>query len=180
MEYMNGMENQGMAEIAAQAVMTAGRSMQPFPASPTNAPVVQPPVVQEEKSYTLRGLCAKDIYPMSVIIRKVGLKDIAACFDPEEINAIMGSVTSGEGGRIDTDKIAETVGIGVTMKIVDVVLANLSQVEPEVFTFLGSLSGMTADDIGNLPMDVFFGMLVDVFKKKEFSGFMKVVSKLLK
>lgn len=39
---------------------------------------------------------------------------------------------------------------------------------------------MTANEVANLPMDVFFEMLVDVFKKKEFVGFMKVVSKLLK
>ena len=39
---------------------------------------------------------------------------------------------------------------------------------------------MTAAVVADLPMDVFFEMLIDVFKKKEFVGFIKVVSKLLK
>ena len=179
MEYMNnGMENQGMVGIATQAVMSNNQSaVQPFPATVVSEPAVEQTVIQEEKPYTLRGLLARDIYPMTVIIRKIGLKDIAACFDPEEIKAIMGSV-SDENKTMDD--IAETVGISVVMKIIDVVLENLSAVEPEVFGFLGGLSGMTADDIGNLPMDVFFELLIDVFKKKEFVGFMKAVSKLLK
>jgi len=31
-----------------------------------------------------------------------------------------------------------------------------------------------------LPMDVFFELVVDVFKRKEFVGFMKAVSRLVK
>ena len=132
---------------------------------------------QEEKTYTLRDLSAKDIFPMTVIIRKIGLKDIAKCFDSKEIKKIMGSV-SGEGKTVDD--VAETVGISVVLKIVDVILENLSTAEQEIFGFMAGLSNMTTDDVSNLPMDVFFEMLVDIFKKKEFVGFMKVVSKLLK
>lgn len=138
-------------------------------------------VVSEQKPYVLRDLCAKDIFPMTVIIRKIGLKDIGKCFDPEEIKAIVGSVSGGEDGKgKNIDDIAETVGISVVLKIVDVMLENLSTAEQEIFGFLGGLSGMTAEEVGNLPMEVFLEMLVDVFKKKEFVGFMKVVSKLLK
>lgn len=176
MGYMNnGMENQGMVGVVAQPTMQTGQAVQAFPSTAMTEPVSEQ--IQEEKPYTLRGLCAKDIFPMTVIIRKIGLKDIAKCFDPEEIKAIMGSV-SGEDKTMDD--VAETVGISVVMKIIDVVLENLSAVEQEVFSFLAALSGMTSDDIGNLPMDVFFEMLVDVFKKREFAGFMKAVSKLLK
>ena len=131
------------------------------------------------KPYTLRGLCAKDIFPMPVIIRKIGLKDIGKCFDPEEIKGIMTSV-SGDGQEKNVDDVAETVGISVVLKIADVILENLSEAEQEIFGFLGRLSGMTDTAVADLPMDVFFEMLVDVFKKKEFVGFMKVVSKLLK
>lgn len=132
---------------------------------------------QEAKLYSLRALCAKDILPMVMIIRKIGLKDIGKAFDPEEIKAIMGSISDEDK---TVDDIAETVGISVVLKIIDVVLENLSTAEQEIFGFMAGLSGMTAVDISNLPMDVFFEMLVDIFKKKEFVGFMKVVSKLLK
>lgn len=158
-------DNQGMGlvEMAERAVTADQAAM----------------VAAEQKPYVLRDLCAKDIFPMTVIIRKIGLKDIGKCFDPEEIKGIMASV-SGDGEEKNMDDIAETVGISVVLKIVDVVLENLSAAEQEIFGFLGGLSGMTAAAVGDLPMDVFFEMLVDVFKKKEFVGFMKVVSKLLK
>lgn len=162
MEYKNN-QGTGLAETAEQAVTADQAAM----------------VAAEQKPYVLRDLCAKDIFPMTVIIRKIGLKDIGKCFDPEEIKAIMESV-SGDGEEKNMDDIAETVGISVVLKIVDVVFENLSAAEQEIFGFLGRLSGMTAGAVGNLPMDVFFEMLVDVFRKKEFMGFMKAVSKLLK
>lgn len=133
-----------------------------------------------KKPYTLRELCAKDIIPMTEIIRKIGLKDIGKCFDKEEIKAMTEAISDENGNEKNVDDIAEAVGISIVLKIVDFILANLPAVEQEIFGFLGGLAGMTADGVANLPMDVFFEMLVDVFKKKEFVGFMRVVSKLLK
>lgn len=175
--YMAGNQETGnVGAYAAQAVMAAGQAVQPFPATAESVPVATP---QEVKPYALRDLCAKDIFPMTKIIRKIGLKDIGQCFDPEEIKAITGSLSE-NGEKKSVDEIAETVGISVVLKIVDVVLENLSVAEQEIFDFLAGIAGITADDVANLPMDVFFEMLVDIFKKKEFVGFMKVVSKLLK
>ena len=169
---MEFMSNQGMgfADVAEQAVVSAEQTVQTFSVTAVEQ-------AQKEKTYTLRDLCAKDILPMTVIIRKIGLKDIGKCFDPEEIKAIMGYASS-EDKTIDD--VAETVGISVVLKIVDVVLENLSAAEQEIFGFVAELSCMTTDAVGNLPMDEFFEMLVDIFEKKEFVGFMKVVTKLLK
>ncbi len=179
-EYFTGNSNgsQETGSVAAQAVMSAGQVIQPTPIM-TASPVVEPEQ-QEEKMYTLRGLCATDIVPMVQIIRKIGLKDIGKCFDAAEIKAITDSVSGEDTNEKSVEDIAETIGISVVLKIVDMVLENLSTAEQEIFTFLAGLSGMTPDAVGMLPMDVFFEMLVDVFKKKEFVGFMKVVSKLLK
>lgn len=132
----------------------------------------------EQKPYTLRALCAKDVFPMVKIIRKIGLKDIGKAFDPDEIKAITESVSEEENATVDS--IAETVGVTVVLKIVDVILENLEAAGQEIFGFLGGLAGMTADEVGSLPMDVFFEMLVDTFQSKEFVGFMKVVSRFLK
>lgn len=156
----------GLAKIAEQVVMAEEQRGETSPAIE---------FLKSGKPYILRDLCAKDIFPMTVIIRKIGLKDIGKCFDPEEIKAIVASV-SGDREEKNIDDVAETVGISVVLKIVDVILENLSEAEQEIFGFLGGLSGMTATAVGDLPMDVFFEMLVDVFKKKEFVGFMKVVS----
>lgn len=138
-----------------------------------NEQVIEP---TEQKPYTLRGLCATDVLPMVKIIRKIGLKDIGKAFDPDEIKAI----TENMGENATVDSIAETVGVSVVLKIVDIILENLEAAEQEIFAFLGNLAGMTADEVGSLPMDVFFEMIMDTFQSKEFVGFMKVVSKFLK
>lgn len=139
---------------------------------------IEPDKQTEQKPYELRGLCAKDVFPMVKIIRKIGLKDIGKAFDPDEIKAITENISEEEDVTIDS--IAETVGVAVVLKIVDVILENLEAAEQEIFGFLGGLAGMTADEVGSLPMDVFFGMLMDTFQSKGFVGFMKVVSRFLK
>lgn len=143
----------------------------------------------DPKTYVLRELCAKDIFPMTAIIRKIGLKDIGKCFEPEEIKKIMSASSDKNTGdsedsdenaiKSSKDEVAETVGISVVLKMADAILENLPTVEQDIYGFLAELSGMTANDISNIPMDVFFEMLMDVFSKKEFTGFMKAVSRLL-
>lgn len=164
-----------MNEMIAGANETANAAEQAAAWLGQNEQVTEP---TEQKPYTLRALCAKDVFPMVKIIRKIGLKDIGKAFDPEEIKAITESVSEEENATVDS--IAETVGVAVALKIVDVILENLEAAEQEIFGFLGGLAGMTADEVGSLPMDVFFEMLVDTFQSKEFVGFMKVVSRFLK
>lgn len=164
-----------MNEMIAGANETANAAEQAAAWLGQNEQVTEP---TEQKPYTLRALCAKDVFPMVKIIRKIGLKDIGKAFNPEEIKAITESVSEEENATVDS--IAETVGVTVVLKIVDVILENLEAVEQEIFGFLGGLAGMTADEVGSLPMDVFFEMLVDTFQSKEFVGFMKVVSRFLK
>lgn len=164
-----------MNEMIAGANETANAAEQAAAWLGQNEQVTEP---TEQKPYTLRALCAKDVFPMVKIIRKIGLKDIGKAFDPDEIKAITESVSEEENATVDS--IAETVGVAVVLKIVDVILENLEAAEQEIFGFLGGLAGMTADAVGSLPMDVFFEMLMDTFQSKEFVGFMKVVSRFLK
>lgn len=164
-----------MNEMIAGANETANAAEQAAAWLGQNEQVTEP---TEQKPYILRALCAKDVFPMVKIIRKIGLKDIGKAFDPDEIKTITESVSEEENATVDS--IAETVGIAVVLKIVDVILENLEAVEQEIFGFLGGLAGMTADEVGSLPMDVFFEMLMDTFQSKEFVGFMKVVSRFLK
>lgn len=164
-----------MNEMIAGANETANAAEQAAAWLGQNEQVTEP---TEQKPYILRALCAKDVFPMVKIIRKIGLKDIGKAFDPEEIKAITESVSEEENATVDS--IAETVGVAVVLKIVDVILENLEAAEQEIFGFLGGLAGMTADEVGSLPMDVFFEMLMDTFQSKEFVGFMKVVSRFLK
>lgn len=63
---------------------------------------------------------------------------------------------------------------------VGLLLKNLGKIKIELYQFLAGLSGMTEKEIAALPLGTFTQIIVDVFKKEEFSDFFQVVSGLLK
>ena len=78
------------------------------------------------------------------------------------------------------DVLTKQIGIKVIMKLVGLLLKNLGKIKIELYQFLAGLSGMTEKEIAALPLGTFTQMIVDVFKKEEFSDFFQVVSGLLK
>ncbi len=129
-----------------------------------------------EKGYTLRALCARDVFPMSKIISKIGMNEFTKAFDKDDVKNLVASLQ----GNQNLDDVASIVGINVILNVTSVILGNISSCEQEIYSMLSSLSGMTKKDIESLPMNVFFEMIVDVIKKEEFKDFFKVVSRLLK
>ena len=130
-----------------------------------------------EATYTLRSLQGADIFPMSAIIKKIGVKEFKNAFQDEEIKDLVKSINSGE---ISKDAAANQAGMVVILNIVDVVLGNLPRAEKDIYKFLASLSGMKPDEVAALPMATFTGMVIDVIQKDEFKDFIKVVSRLFK
>lgn len=130
-----------------------------------------------EATYTLRSLQGADIFPMSTIIKKIGVKEFKNAFQDEEIKDLVKSINSGE---ISKDAAANQAGMAVILNIVDVVLGNLPRAEKDIYKFLASLSGMKPDEVAALPMATFTGMVIDVIQKDEFKDFIKVVSRLFK
>ena len=130
-----------------------------------------------EATYTLRSLQGADIFPMSAIIKKIGVKEFKNAFQDEEIKDLVKSINSGE---ISKDAAANQAGMAVILNIVDVVLGNLPRAEKDIYKFLASLSGMKPDEVAALPMATFTGMAIDVIQKDEFKDFIKVVSRLFK
>lgn len=136
-----------------------------------------------ERNYELRKLCADDIFPMVNIISKIGIENMADCFDAKEMADIMNSVDSTldeADGKESSDVLTKQIGIKVIMKLVGLLLKNLGKIKIELYQFLAGLSGMTEKEIAALPLGTFSQMIVDVFKKEEFSDFFQVVSGLLK
>lgn len=183
-ELVNEMMNQ--ENVAAQTVEQFGigvpisaavAGMQNTPVASVSAVEQTEPI--EQKPYEIRPLNARDIFPMTKIIRKIGLKDFGKCFEPEEIKAITDTFSE-NGEEKNMEDLAEIVGVSVVLKIVDIILEHLPDAGEEVFAFIAGLIGKTKDEVATLPMDVFFELVVDVFKRKEFVGFMKAVSRLVK
>lgn len=129
------------------------------------------------KPYELRKLCAGDIFPMTKIISKIGIKEFKECFDSDEVRQLIEDMTTNkETSKADVSKI----GMTVMIEIAGVVLNNLSECEQYIYQLLAGLSGMSKKDIKELPMEVFVEMIYDVIKKDEFKDFVKAVSKLIK
>jgi hypothetical protein len=123
----------------------------------------------ENKAYELRALCADDVFPVLTILKKVGIKEFKSCFESPEVMA-----------AISQEKVdVEAVGITVVFDIATIIIGNLPSCREDIYAFLSGLSGMKKEEIAALPMLTFTEMIVDVVKKDEFKGFMKVVSKLL-
>ena len=139
---------------------------------------VEPEVV---KPYTLRKLCADDIFPMARIIVKIGFEEFKDIFQQDNIKNILKKVTERETAEgNDNSDIATSVGVQVMFSVGQIVLTNLTSCRDDIYNFLSGVSGMEQKDIAALDLEVFAEMIIDVFQKPEFANFIKVVSKLLK
>lgn len=158
-EFMN---NQGMnvATLAGQAVTSAAQEVQTVQVPFANVDAVQS---VPEQHYTLRRLCARDIFPFAKILSKVGIKQFSECFQLDENDNLSLSMS----------------GLAVALNVIDILLNNLDKCENEIYSFLAGVSSMTPEQIMNLDMDVFAQMIIEIFQKKEFADFFKAVSRLL-
>lgn len=138
--------------------------------------------VAKEKPYTLRDLCAEDMFPVMTIIRKIGIKEFKDCFSEETLEKIVDVFINGAANNSEDNTI---VAVGLSflpsvLDIADVLLTNLPKCEADFYRFLASISNLSEEEIRKLNMVDFFEMIVDVIKKEEFRDFIKVVSKLFK
>lgn len=131
-----------------------------------------------EATYELRDLCSKDVFPMFKIISKIGIHEFKNCFESEDVKKVIGSLSGESDGGSDANIAA--VGMMVAFEIADVVIAHVPECEKDIYKLLAGLSHMTEKQIAELPMNTFLEMIIDVIKKDEFKGFIKVVSKLFK
>ena len=147
----------------------------------TNVEVVQTEEVAV-KPYTFRELGAPDIFLMSTIISKIGIKEFKACFEAEGVKSLIQNMMieqKAEGNGDDSNFIS--IGATIVLEIASVILENLPKCEKEIYKMLSQTSNLTVDEIkapGNAVM--FVEMVVDFIKKEEFRDFIKVVSRLFK
>lgn len=137
------------------------------------------------KPYTFRKLCAKDVFPMVGIIKKIGLKEFKAFFEGEGISKIMKIFTVQKNEKTVEDsaeeasneKTVEELGFSLALEMAEIVFCNLESCENDIFKFLAAISEMKVEDVRNLELATFAEMVIDFFKKDDFKDFFKVVSK---
>lgn len=134
----------------------------------------------------LRELRACDIFPMTVILNKIGFSELKKLLTPERMQEMVKmfkgtdeTAEAEEGGKDEIDTTT-VLGMNLIFEISGILLENLPKIEKDLYKFLGDLSGQTPKDIADLPISDFAEMIVAVIKKEEFKDFFKAVSKLFK
>lgn len=145
-----------------------------------NAPVEAAEVAEQEtvKPYNFRKLSSDDMFLMCAIVKKIGLKELKACIEGEELEKMIDVFRDTEDGADKEDALL-AVGAGAVVNVIDVILGNLPKCKEEIYQLLSDVSGLSVDAIRADAL-LFTEMLIDFFKKKEFPAFIKVVSKLFK
>ena len=126
--------------------------------------------------YTLRKPKATDLFVVSKIIKGIGLKNIADCFNSDEIKVIRNSVS---GEKVSSETLNQA-GITIVLSIGELILNRLDNVKNDVIKFMSCLSGLKIKEVEDLPITEFAEMLMAIIKEPDFVDFIKVVLKSFK
>lgn len=154
------------------------------------------------RHYKLRRLQARDISPMARIIGKIGIDELVSCYGDDDFTDLMirlknrrqmvsgGESAQGGGGAVQPDPAGAgsqgkdnsefIVGLAVATRVANRVILNLDRCEEEVYGFLGSLSGLSEEEVAGLDIEVFIQMIVDIFRENNVVNFIRAATRLLK
>ena len=126
--------------------------------------------------YSLRKVNATDIFTVTTIISKIGIREFKSCLKGEDTINLINSLVN--ENKENNDAALSAVGISVVFDIVGVVLANLEKCKDDIFTLLSSLTGINKQEIATLDGEVFMDMMLNAITDNS-KVFIGVASKLL-
>lgn len=129
-----------------------------------------------EKKYTLRALKASDLFLVTRILSKIGVKEFKRCFESDDIKAAVRDMVKQDSAEM----AVASIGMAVVFDIASVVLENMEHCEKDIYKLLSCLSSMPEKDIVNMPMVDFGEMVIDVVKHEGFRDFFTAVIKRFK
>ena len=123
----------------------------------------------DEKTLTLRKLCADDMFSMMRLLSKIGVQDIKRCF---VVAAAKNALKGGED--------VEGVGMNVALELACLLLEKLPDCKSEIYALLADLSGTKAEEIAALDMGTFTNAVLDLVTAEDFRDFFTAVMKRFK
>ena len=127
-----------------------------------------------EKPYKFRKLSSKDIFLMTKVLGKIGIRQFKKCFEGESLDELVKAFKEKK-----SDDALMSVGVAVGFEGIDIIMGNLYKCEDDIYKLLSNVTGVPVSEIEEDAI-LFTEMLIDFFKKPEFPDFIKVVSKLFK
>ena len=128
--------------------------------------------------YSLRKVNATDIFTVTTIISKIGIREFKSCLKGEDTMNLISNLFNQENQKENNDAALSAVGLSVVFDIVGVVLGNMEKCKDDIFALLSSLSGINKKEIATLDGEVFMDMLLQAFQDNS-KVFIGVASKLL-
>lgn len=120
----------------------------------------------ENKREMVRTLVGDDIFVMTSIIGKIGLRNLMACANTLEVHEVLEN-----GENLDEDTLKEKIGNLIIYGIIDVILVNLEKCSGDIGKLMARLYGMTDKEVHELQAADYLDMLIDVVKSENFSDF---------
>lgn len=124
-----------------------------------------------KKLYKIRPLLGKDIFKISKFIKKLGINRLQEVFGNNEVSKSINSVMNG-GENQDITEVAKLLSVFVSL-----VIDSLCDVEEELNELLESVSNLTKEEISELPLEEYIGMIKDLFTQKTFMDFFGHIQK---
>lgn len=126
--------------------------------------------------YTIRKPKAKDLPIACKVIKGIGLKNIANCFNSDDVETFKKSIA----GEKVTDEMLNKAGVMVMVSIADLVFERMEDIETDLFKFIANLTGLKLKDVEDLSLPDLANIIVAIFKEPDFVDFIKVVLKSFK
>ena len=114
-----------------------------------------------EKKYNFKTMKAPDVFKLTSILAKIGVKDIKEC--------IGNYMTLSKNSEANKDALALNLGVD----IVEVLLSNIDKCEESIYRFLASVTDLSEREIKEMEATEFITMLYDLFAQKEYIDFFK-------
>lgn len=110
-----------------------------------------------------RKLKGKDIFKVSKIMKKIGLK--------KEISALATYLEEGQS--------KEDLAMNLGIEFFTMIIENIHMAEKEIFDFLADLLGMSAEEYSERDLDLIIDDIEALKNSEDLVGFFKKVSKLM-
>lgn len=135
--------------------------------------------------YRMRKLRAADIPLFAKIIGKIGIDELMACYGDDDFTDLLVKLKNrrqilGEGSEDEkTGNDQFILGAAVATRIANKIMLNIDSCVEEVFRLIGSLAGITAEDVANLDLETFMKMIVKVIMENNIGNFIRAARGLL-
>lgn len=115
-----------------------------------------------------RALIGKDLYLLTGIIGKIGIRNVMAVANTMEVKEVMQDSES-----MSEDDLKDKIGTLIFYGIIDVILEKMEKCEDVISRLLSRLYDMPEAEVKKLDANEYLDMLIDVVKDEKFVDFFK-------